>query len=1181
MPAAELIGLAALGWVASPAVAKLLSEGFTSLGMMMINTEKRLAKLESTIFPVFEVVLDAAERSPHRPKVMKWLRRLKSAFHDAEDALDLLDYQRLKRKAAAASSRRRRRSIITIARVRSLFRPLLRGSRNVLSSRKIKLMRRLSKLEAIAGEAEKLRDLLGVQPDRTAARDGRQTISLPPRGVFGRDSDCEAIIRLLETKHRQEGVPIIAIVGRPGVGKTTLAQYVCERLTSEFGNKHFDLVVWVYASRNFKASEIMKNIIQQASAASEPQSPVNPNDLPAVIRAHLRNLDMMAVDNIDSDEVLQRKMDEKLNSKKFLLVIDDVWCDGEDHAHNWDTLLRCLSKCSLGSKILVTSQTNDAPRKMGTAAENIYVLGELEEDDFLDLFIHHALNGEGIDPSVREDLEKIGKTIARRLDRDPTAAKIVGLCLQDKLQVRYWTETAEKDWSDDKTKALMWSYQHLPAHLQRCFAYLNLYPKGYKFKDLEVFQFWMAQGFIKPAEQDARMEDVGSRYLKELVSRFYVQSHGSYYTLHELLYDLAEKVTCDDCLKIEGNHQKKIPATIRHLCVPASKLKINQEEICKLKKLRTLIVTSGEESIASKGKVATGIFKSLRRLRVLVLELNLENLAEFISELKHLRILQVSDISKFVLPKSACTLYQLQVLRIKSARSIPKCLDNFVSLRYLEPPVVPDIGKLTSLQGLEIFQVRKEKGYELEQLQNLNELRGRLRIDSLENVESKESAIAANLKEKKYLDMLQLVWRDGEDNVNSNLDVEILEGLQLPPNLTSLILDGYRGRSCPSWPEHQTSDIQELTLERCRMLEELPPMEQLYPSCRSLELCNLSKLKALHTLPPSLRKLTILITPVLTFVTKEDLQMSQELKASIKQVMRNRMQKWFPRQNQEDLVPKGREMRDFLVTMNGSDNDASSPGHTSIPADIDRWLRLHEQKMELIYSRRNEAKLLLPSTLTELWLEECSITNRALSACLQNLTSLTTLSLGDIRTITRLPSADVLGKLTSLQAIILRGCWAVTSLGGIRSLPHLKELYLSGCPCLDSKDAFLPPSLESTDFLCCANVDDILANADLPRLSRLTITQCHMRTASLQFGNLPSLHSLRVGHCPGLSFSVDVQELHSLEFLILQNCTNLQAVMNLPKSLRSLVIRGCPILEKQSVKSDSGVHMLGGFPVEQ
>nr|CAD1842854.1 unnamed protein product [Ananas comosus var. bracteatus] len=860
----------------------------------------------------------------------------------------------------------------------------------------------------------------------------------------------------------------------------------------------------------------MKNIIQQASAASEPQSPVNPNDLPAVIRAHLRNLDMMAVDNIDSDEVLQRKMDEKLNSKKFLLMIDDVWCDGEDHAHNWDTLLRCLSKCSLGSKILVTSQTNDAPRKMGAAAENIYVLEELEEDDFLELFIHHAFE--------------------RRLDRDPTAAKIVGLCLQDKLQVRYWTETAEKDWSDDKTKALMWSYQHLPAHLRRCFAYLNLYPKGYKFKDLEVFQFWMAQGFIKPAEQDVRMEDVGSQYLKELVSRFYVQSHGSYYTLHELLYDLAEKVTCDDCLKIEGNHQKKIPATIRHLCVPASKLKINEEEICKLKKLRTLIVTGGEESVASKGKVATGIFKSLKRLRV---------------------------------------------LRIKSARSIPKCLDNFISLRYLEPPVVPDIGKLTSLQGLEIFQVRKEKGYELEQLQNLNELRGRLRIDSLENVESKESAIAANLKEKKYLDMLQLVWRDGEDNVNSNLDVEILEGLQLPPNLTSLILDGYRGRSCPSWPEHQTSDIQELTLERCRMLEELPPMEQLYPSCRSLELCNLSKLKALHTLPPSLRKLTILITPALTFVTKEDLWMSQELKASIKQVMRNRMQKWFPRQNQEDLVPEGREMRDFLVTMNGSDDDASSPGHTSIPADIDRWLRLHEQKMELIYSRRNEAKLLLPSTLTELWLEECSITNRALSACLQNLTSLTTLSLGDVRTITRLPSEDVLGKLTSLQAIILRGCWAVTSLGGITSLPHLKELYLSGCPCLDSKAAFLPPSLESTDFLCCANVDDILANADLPRLSRLTITQCHMRTASLQFGNLPSLHSLRVGHCPGLSFSVDVQELHSLEFLILQNCTNLQAVMNLPKSLRSLVIRGCPILEKQSVKSDSGVHMLGGIPVEQ
>ncbi|OAY75496.1 putative disease resistance protein, partial [Ananas comosus] len=470
---------------------------------------------------------------------------------------------------------------------------------------------------------------------------------------------------------------------------------------------------------------------------------------------------------------------------------------------------------------------------------------------------------------------------------------------------------AEEDWSDDKTKAMMWGYRHLPAHLQRCFSYCSLYPRGHTFEALQLVQLWMAQGFIKPDDQKKRMEDVGINYLNELVSRFYIQRHNrvsyssgaykfvSYYTLHELLYDLAEKVSRNYCVRIEGDRQSEIPSTIRHLCIPANKLNENKEEICKLKKLRTLIVTRGE-GIKSKADGVANIPNSLKqfslkKLRVLVLELNLENLAEFISEMKLLRILQVSSTREFMLPESVCTLYQLQVLRIKSASSLPKRLNNLVSLRYLEAnsdiiSAIPDIRKLTSLQGLENFPVRKEKGYELEQLQNLNELRGCLRIANLENVESKESAIAANLKEKKHLDTLQLAWRDGEDNVNSNLDVEILEGLQLPPYLTSLMLDGYRGQSCPSWPEYQTRNIQELALRRCGMLEELPPMDQLYPYCRSLELRHITILKAVHTLPPRLQNIAIFRAPFLTFVTNEDLQLSQDDKRSIGEVMRNRTQ---------------------------------------------------------------------------------------------------------------------------------------------------------------------------------------------------------------------------------------------------------------------------------------------------
>ncbi|XP_020097007.1 putative disease resistance protein At3g14460 [Ananas comosus] len=1017
MPVVESIGVAALGWVASPLVAKLLNEGFDSLG---IDAEEKLQKLRASVLPVLKSVIEKAEGSPHRSEVEGWLQRLKDAYDGAEDALDRLNYDRLRRKAKAAarsSSGKRPTNPVRSSSVFRIPKPVKwvkKGGRDMLSPEKIKLKRRLNKLEKIAGEAKELSTLLGAQPETA---ESRQTISVPPPEVFGRDEKCDEIIWRLKREvaairepGSSSGVPIIAIVGRPGVGKTTLAQYVREQLGSE--SSHFHPIMWVHASRNLNAAEIMKDIIQQASLAGEPQEDLGDPDV-AVL---LSNLDAVVAGNLSSPEALRLKMNKKLNAKKFLLVIDDVWCHTEDDEKNWDTLFRCLSKCCClpGSKILVTSQSDDAPRKIaaacGAAVKPILQLEELEENYFLDLFIHYALPSREINSRLREELEEKCKTIAKKLNKDPTAAKMVGETIATELadllrsqgDWRTYLETiAQKDWSGATTKALMWSYQHLPAHLQRCFSYCSLYPRGHEFKARELVQLWMAQGFIKPDDQNETMEDAGNGYLEKLVSRFYIQFHnrdshsfgtgkrGGYYTLHELLYDLAVKVTSSDCVRIEGNRQSEIPSTIRHLCIPADRLNENKKSICKLKKLRTLIVTKGE-SVVSDENVVTDIFKRLRKLRVLlVLGLNLEKLAKFNSEMKHLRILQLSGgTSEFVLPELVSTLYQLQVLEVENASSLPA------------------------------------------------------------------------------------------------------------------------------------------------------------------------------RLPPRLQKITIIRSPFLTFVTNEDLQLSQDDKRSIREVMRNRTQEWFRHQYKEDLVRNEREMRNFIATMNGREHNNSVPAaDADIAAVWGRWLETYERKTELIYSRQNEAKLHLPSTITRLWLEGCNMTDHALSVCLQNLPSLTQLLLADLKMITRLPSADVLANLISLQTLRLSDCWALTSLGGIGSLPCLRKLFLIGCPCLDIKTAVLPPSLQSIFFDSCADADVILANANLPHLSHLTISRFHKQTASLQFGNLRSLQSLTVEHCSGLSSLVDLRELHSLKLLILESCPKLQSVAKVPRSLKRIVIYKCPLLE--------------------
>nr|CAD1842835.1 unnamed protein product [Ananas comosus var. bracteatus] len=168
MPVLEPIILAAVGWVASPVVAKLLNKAFASSGL---NAEKKLRKLRVTVLQVLKSVIEKAEGGEYRSEVEDWLQRLKDAYDGVQDALDLLNNRRLKRAAAAA----RRRAVV-----------------------KGKLIR-LNKLEKIANEAETLCKLLDTKSDQAVAPYG-QTISQPQRKVFGRDDGSQA-----NDTHRLEG----------------------------------------------------------------------------------------------------------------------------------------------------------------------------------------------------------------------------------------------------------------------------------------------------------------------------------------------------------------------------------------------------------------------------------------------------------------------------------------------------------------------------------------------------------------------------------------------------------------------------------------------------------------------------------------------------------------------------------------------------------------------------------------------------------------------------------------------------------------------------------------------------------------------------------------------------------------------------------------------------------------
>jgi hypothetical protein len=81
----------------SPIVTKILNEGFEFLGF---DESEKLQDLESRVLPRLALMLERADRIPveQRARVEQWAARLRSTIYDAEDVVDITDYNRLQCK---------------------------------------------------------------------------------------------------------------------------------------------------------------------------------------------------------------------------------------------------------------------------------------------------------------------------------------------------------------------------------------------------------------------------------------------------------------------------------------------------------------------------------------------------------------------------------------------------------------------------------------------------------------------------------------------------------------------------------------------------------------------------------------------------------------------------------------------------------------------------------------------------------------------------------------------------------------------------------------------------------------------------------------------------------------------------------------------------------------------------
>ncbi|WCJ42292.1 Disease resistance protein (CC-NBS-LRR class) family [Euphorbia peplus] len=869
-------------------------EGFSYVGKLVSNLinlspvdfedlkrvwgfEEELNQLHQSLAAIADLVEDAEQKQETMVDATRWLRNLKEVAYQADDLLSELSYQTTR--------------LLQLHSFSSI-------SRAIYSLRKAQLRRQLTpKLKKVNLSLQNIqRDNLSlqftsIQPnfEDILSQDRLAMDLIVDKYVIERKTDVAKIVNLITSSYNQQHTfVVVPIIGVGGVGKTTLAKLVCQKVMS-LTTKPFDVEIWVHVAGHFSEYRTLGEM--------------------------LRSLNSSMGSVINRDTIL-RQLAKELVSKRFLLVLDDVCKNAQ-----WNRFKTVLSRIcrNNGNAILVTTRLRETDYKMATSPQHIHELNHISDDECWLILKERAFRkATELVPSI---FEVIGRQIAKQCFGDPFFAKVLGAVMGFNMDEETWLKISDalvlnKDETDLVTCDRI--FHHLPSYLKPCFAFCSIFPKDFLIRKEELIWLWMAEGIIDSWDTGSKWFDalLDSSIFQEVERDDYDDS--VLCKMHDIVRDIAlyfsrsrsqesyiyHLYACDPF--VQGPWNKKL-RTILLSDVPLQQrwdmemLQSPRQEIWKLEMLRSLHLNGSnmsvlpssikkmkhlrylDVSISKTNKLSRSITKLYNLQTLNLSNSTITELPEFITELFNLQTLKVSnskikelpesinklqklqtlDVSNSmikVLPESItelCNLQTLKFLKCKELTELPrKRINNLVNLKHVafsfEHQMPVGLGKLSDLQTLLLFVVGLDWGGSIEELHCLNKLRGSLKISRLEEVGDKEEVERANLQRKANLQGVCFEWSYGE-NDRSSRDEELLEGLQPHPNIQRIKIKYYMGENLPSWmlrmknPGDAESsgvinNLVDLRLEWCCNFVELPRLGDL-PHLQYLKMNQLRNVK--------------------------------------------------------------------------------------------------------------------------------------------------------------------------------------------------------------------------------------------------------------------------------------------------------------------------------------------------
>ncbi|KAK4428133.1 putative late blight resistance proteinR1B-16 [Sesamum alatum] len=499
---------------------------------------------------------------------------------------------------------------------------------------------------------------------------------------------------------------VIPVIGMGGAGKTTLARNLYDDLLVK---DHFDIRAWVTISQTYLVHDVIQGLLADIEVVTNKQKEKSiPN--------------------------LTESLYKKLKGRRYLIVLDDMWS-----TEVWNDLKRLFPDDGNKSRIMLTTRLLDVAIYATDSFSPPHRIRLLDEDKSWHLLCQEVFGQEGC-PLEFQDLEDIGKMIARNCNGLPLATSVVGGLLANSAMTReFWGYVAENvnsiaiENDEHCSEILSLSYNHLSHHLKPCFLYFGAFPEDYEIPVTKLIRLWIAEGFLRPTRSKS-LEEVAERYLNDLIDRnlVIVRRRGSNgktrtCTMHDLLRNLCIKEAqnenffhiIDRLAQFSSSDMDNIPRRlIMNLDIPEG------SDITECMKSMTL----ARSLLYNRNPLSKlSLYRSFRFLRVLdFLEIAFPEFPLDVIFLVNLRYLAFSFQRYPILPPHICVLWKLQILITRDFQNLINKLVFHYPLCYCEvdtPLEVFQISQLRHIKMTEIFlsnPIDKENPVVLKDLETLS-----------------------------------------------------------------------------------------------------------------------------------------------------------------------------------------------------------------------------------------------------------------------------------------------------------------------------------------------------------------------------------------------------------------------------------------------------------------------------